>query len=182
MRIDFSGAAQSDTDRGGDRGDDGSVTVRRSDGTDADLHVAHRVDEDSFREHYGQVPRTFETFKERFDDRGPGWSSLWLAEFDGHPAGLLIGTKQFLDDENAGYVRTLGVQPDYRGRGIGRLLLQAYFTAARAEGREAVLLHVDVANVTNALALYESVGMRPVLQIDAWTKRTTVGRLADAHE
>ena len=38
-----------------------------------------------------------------------------------------------------------------------------------------MLLHVDLANVTNALGLYESVGMRPVLQIDAWTKRSPVG-------
>jgi hypothetical protein len=39
----------------------------------------------------------------------------------------------------------------------------------------AVLLHVDVANVTDALRLYESVGKRPVLTIDAWTKRSPVG-------
>ena len=33
-----------------------------------------------------------------------------------------------------------------------------------------MILHVDVANVTGALRLYESVGMRPVLEIDAWAK------------
>jgi hypothetical protein len=33
-----------------------------------------------------------------------------------------------------------------------------------------VLLHVDVANVTGALRVYESVGMRAVLEIDAWAK------------
>ena len=38
-----------------------------------------------------------------------------------------------------------------------------------------MLLHVDVANVTSALRLYESVGMRPVLEIDAWAKGERVG-------
>ena len=33
-----------------------------------------------------------------------------------------------------------------------------------------MLLHVDVANVTGALRVYESVGMRAVLEIDAWAK------------
>jgi hypothetical protein len=33
---------------------------------------------------------------------------------------------------------------------------------------------VDVANVTNALGVYESVGMRPILEVDAWAKRAPV--------
>ena len=37
-----------------------------------------------------------------------------------------------------------------------------------------MLLHVDVANVTGALRLYESVGMRAVLEIDAWAKGEAV--------
>ena len=53
-------------------------------------------------------------------------------------------------------------------------MLRQYFSTQYAEGRTGVLLHVDVANVTNALALYESVGMHPVLEIDAWAKRVPV--------
>jgi ribosomal protein S18 acetylase RimI-like enzyme len=51
-------------------------------------------------------------------------------------------------------------------------MLRDCFAAARRAGRKAVLLHVDVANVTGALRLYESVGMRAFLTIDAWTKRS----------
>ena len=54
-------------------------------------------------------------------------------------------------------------------------MLRDYFARARREGRTAVLLHVDVANVTGALRLYESVGMRAVLEIDAWAKGELVG-------
>ena len=84
----------------------------------------------------------------------------------------IVGTEHFVEDDNAGYVRSLGVLPAGRGRGVAKQLLHTYFAASQAAGRDAVLLHVDVANVTNALVLYESVGMRSVLQIDAWAKRT----------
>ena len=125
--------------------------MRRSDADDADLRLAHRLDEESFTEHYGQVAQDFDAFRKRFTEHGEGWSSLWLAELDGAPVGLLVGTQQFEEDEDAGYVRSIGVIPAGRGRGVAKALLRHYFSAAQAEGRGAVLLHVDVANVTNAL-------------------------------
>ena len=117
------------------------------------------------------MPRDFDRFRERFLEHGDGWSSLWLAELDGTPVGLLVGTRQFEEDDDAGYVRRLGVIPAGRGHGVAKALLRHYFSASQAEGRVAVLLHVDVANVTNALGVYSSVGMRPILEIDAWAKR-----------
>ena len=149
------------------------VVVRRSDAGEEDLRAAHDIDEKAFTEHYGHVPRTFEKFRERFEEQMAGWSALWLGDVDGTPAGLLIGTQQFVEEENAGYVRIVGVLRDARGRGLAKALLQTYFAAQQEDGRTAVLLHVDQGNVTNALGLYESVGMRAVLQIDAWTKRVT---------
>jgi mycothiol synthase len=147
------------------------VVVRRSDAADHDLGLALDIHEKAFTEHYGHVPRTFEKFREQFHEHGPEWSTLWIGDVDGQPAGLLIGTQQFVEEENAGYVRIVGVLPEARGRGLAKALLQTYFAAAREAGRTAVLLHVDQANVTNALGLYESVGMRSVLQIDAWAKK-----------
>ena len=147
------------------------VVVRRSDAGDDDLRLALDIHEKAFTEHYGHVPRTFEKFREQFHEHGDGWSSLWIGDADGQPAGLLIGTRQFAEEDNAGYVRIVGVLPEARGRGLAKALLQTCFAAAREDGRTAVLLHVDQANVTNALGLYESVGMRSVLQIDAWAKK-----------
>jgi len=150
------------------------VVVRRV--TDeADLRVAHDIDEESFLEHYGNVPIPFESWLERLTERGDDFSQVYLAYVDGAPVGLLISNRDFEQDDNAGYVRTLGVLPAGRGRGVGTALLRDYFARARAEGRSAVLLHVDVANVTSALRLYESVGMRVVLEIDAWGKGERVG-------
>jgi mycothiol synthase len=167
MRIDLDAPIESIADPAG-------VTVRQSVADEADLRLAHAIDEESFTEHYGEVAQDFETFGKRFAEHGDGWSRLWLAELDGEPVGLLVGTKQFEEDDDAGYVRRLGVIPAGRGRGVAKALLRHYFSVSRAEGRVAVLLHVDVANVTNAIGVYESVGMRPILEIDAWTKRSAV--------
>jgi mycothiol synthase len=167
MRIDFDGSV-------GEPPAVAGVKVRRSDAGEADLRVAHAIDEESFTEHYGEVTQDFDAFRKSFAERGDGWATLWLAELDGTPVGLLVGTRQFEEDEDAGYVRRLGVIPSGRGHGVAKALLRHYFSASQAEGRVAVLLHVDVANVTNALGVYESVGMRRFLEIDAWAKRAPV--------
>jgi ribosomal protein S18 acetylase RimI-like enzyme len=148
------------------------VVVRRV-SDEADLRRAHEIEEASFLEHYGNVPITFERWHQRLTRHGPDSAHAFLAEVDGEPVGLMITSRQFEPDEDAGYVRTLGVLPAARGRGVAKALLRDYFAAARRAGRKAVLLHVDVANVTGALRLYESVGMRPVLEIDAFAKGTS---------
>jgi mycothiol synthase len=167
MRIDFAGAVAEPQPVSG-------VTVRRSDADEADLRVAHAIDQESFTEHYGEVAQDFDEFRKKLAEHGDGWSTLWLAELDGTPVGLLVGTRQFEEDDDAGYVRRLGVIPSGRGHGVAKALLRHYFSASHGEGRVAVLLHVDVANVTNALGVYESVGMRPILEIDAWAKTVRV--------
>jgi ribosomal protein S18 acetylase RimI-like enzyme len=169
MRIDLPGREPTPEPRTG-------VVVRRSDAEDDDLRLALDIHEKAFTEHYGHVPRSFEKFREQFHAHGPDWSSLWIGDVDGEPAGLLIGTQQFVEEENGGYVRIVGVLPEARGRGLAKALLQTYFAAAEEDGRTAVLLHVDQGNVTNALGLYESVGMRSVLQIDAWAKKVSTAR------
>ena len=167
MRIDFVGPVAEPRPIPG-------VTVRRSDADEADLRVAHAIDQESFTEHYGEVAQDFDEFRKRFAEHGDGWSTLWLAELDGTPVGLLVGTRQFEEDYDARYVHRLGVIPSGRGHGVAKALLRHYFSTSQREGRAAVLLHVDVANVTNALGVYESVGMRPILEIDAWAKRAPV--------
>lgn len=167
MRIDFDGPVELSEPTA-------PVTIRRSTGSEDDLRLAHEIEEEAFIEHYGHVWRSFDRFRERFFEHGDSWCSLWLADLDGTPVGLLVGNQQFVEDDNAGYVRCLGVIRKGRGHGVAKALLRHYFAASQAEGRVAVLLHVDVANVTNALGVYESVGMRPILEIDAWAKRASV--------
>ena len=150
------------------------VRVRRTDMTEDDLRAAHRVDSAAFVEHFGYVPVDLDHYRQRLTEHGPGFTQLWLAEVDGAVAGLLVGSRRFEQEHDAGYVASLATLPSARGRGAGKALLRAYFAAEHAAGRSAVLLHVDVANVTGALAIYESVGMRPIETIDAWVKRVAL--------
>lgn len=174
MRVDFTGpvAAAGAPAEG--------VVVRRATRSTEDLRAAYTIGEESFLDHYSNVPVSFDTWLQRLDECGEDWSELWLADVDGEPAGVLVATRQFVEDENAGYVRTLGTLPRARGRGAATALLRHYFAEAAAGGRDAVLLHVDVSNVTGALRLYEAVGMRAVLTIDAWTKRVAAPAPAPA--
>ena len=52
---------------------------------------------------------------------------------------------------------SIGVETAWRGRGVGRALLQALVATARAEGHAALSLSVDARNAP-ALALYRSIG------------------------
>ena len=94
----------------------------------------------------------FDAFRERFTEHGDGLvaRSAWPSS-TATPVGLLVGTRQFEEDEDAGYVRTLGVAAR-RPRPRRRQGAAAGLLRRGAAGRpSAVLLHVDVANVTGAL-------------------------------
>jgi mycothiol synthase len=148
-----------------------SITIREVRADDeAGLRVAHEIAEESFVEHFGHVPVTFDAWRKHLTTYGEGWSKVWLADVDGAAVGVMVTTNQFVETDDAGYVRTLGTRTDARGKGVGTALLLDHFARAAADGRTAAILHVDVGNVTGALRLYESVGMRPVLEIDAWVK------------
>lgn len=136
--------------------------------------AAHTVLNTAFAEHFGFVAEPYEFWHETLDRRSTfDWSQLWVAELDGRAVGMLECNDQFADDENCGYVADLGVLPEARGHGIARYLLRHAFTIDLAAGRTGTILHVDSNNTTPALGLYESVGMRPILVIDAW-RRTVV--------
>jgi ribosomal protein S18 acetylase RimI-like enzyme len=52
---------------------------------------------------------------------------------------------------------SVGVAADWRGRGVGRALLDALVATARESGHDALSLSVDRRNAA-ALALYRSIG------------------------
>ncbi|MEP6695995.1 MAG: GNAT family N-acetyltransferase [Pseudonocardiales bacterium] len=135
------------------------------------LRAVHGVKEISFRGHFGTVPQTYEEWHDHYAARsGTDWSQVWLAELDDEPAGMLMATDSFVETDNAGYVHNLGVHPRARGRGVAKLLLRTAFAEMARRGRTGALLGVDTGNSTGALGLYESVGMRPTLEIDVWRK------------
>lgn len=58
-------------------------------------------------------------------------------------------------------VMTMGVLPDFRGRGLGRVLMSALIDVARLWGSERVFLEVRESNAA-AISLYENSGFEVV--------------------
>lgn len=150
------------------------VTIRLVDAeAEADLHLLHRLHEQSFVDHWHHTPREFDDWYERFDKAaGRDPSQWWIAAVDREPAGLLIGS-QSLAEINEGYVDTLGVLRAFRGRGVAKALLYHAFDEAARRGRTRVGLGVDSESPTGATGLYESVGMSVDKVVLAWQGTVT---------
>lgn len=64
-------------------------------------------------------------------------NTVFIAEIEGALVGFLVG---FLSqsDEKVGYIHFVGVHPDHRKAGIGRLLYHTFFDVCAAHGRSIV--------------------------------------------
>lgn len=89
---------------------------------------------------------------------GPPGGAFLLAQLDGHWAGC-VGVRPFR--ERTGEVKRLYARPETRGRGVGRALASGIVDAARRIGYARLLLDT-LPWMTEAVALYESLGFRPV--------------------
>ncbi len=122
----------------------------------------------AFADHWDHVERPYEEWLDYVTARAgndpDGW---WLLTVGGAPAAVCI-----IDESRAetgdGYIRSLSVLREFRGRGLAKLLLRRAFVRYRDRGRLGVQLGVDSESPTGANHLYESVGMRPHRVIDAW--------------
>lgn len=135
---------------------------------DETRRVIHRVDNESFSEHWGWADYPYDDWwgywQSRLSRDPQGW---WLLTVDGAPAAICLLDESRADREE-GYVAVLGVLKEFRGRGLAQLLLRRAFVHYRDLGRTATLLGVDATNTTGAVALYEKVGMRPVMVMEAY--------------
>ena len=89
----------------------------------------------------------------------------FIAELDGVAIGAAWARQFSPDEEPAFYVDghtpeiTIGVMPHHRGKGVGRILLNALMAAAARRG---VGLCLNVRHDNPARRLYERVGFRPM--------------------
>jgi ribosomal protein S18 acetylase RimI-like enzyme len=83
-------------------------------------------------------------------------STSLVAEDDGALAGFLIG---FLsqDRHDEGYIHFVGVSPEQRGRGVGRLLYERFFELCRRANRRWVRCAASPVN-TLSIAFHEAMG------------------------
>ena len=139
--------------------------------SDADWADWHAVLLGSFAEHWAFEAMSLRSFRESVAAEDDPELNRWrFGVLDGHRIGICQASGRFAT-EGGGWVRYLGVLPAARGRGIARFLLEHAFACYAADGRRWAGLSVDTENVSGALRLYESAGMRPWMQIDAYRQR-----------
>ncbi|GHG99826.1 GNAT family N-acetyltransferase [Streptomyces lanatus] len=133
---------------------------------EADRARVHALYQSSFAEHFDFQPRAYEQWLHDIDADALDWSLVWIVGTDDlGDAGFLISR----DDLAArGWIRSIGVVHEARGRGLAGLLLRQAFATFAARGREAVGLGVDTANPTGAPALYARHGMGVHYAVDTW--------------
>jgi ribosomal protein S18 acetylase RimI-like enzyme len=143
------------------------VSVRRGAFDDATQWTAHEVVLAAFRGQFGFVPRPHDEWIAHLEGNSTfAWSQLTLLEADGKAVAVRLCGDEFVDGENCGHLGMLAVVEEYRGRGLATFLLRDAFALDAAAGRAGTILHVDTNNPTQALRLYESVGMSPTLVMD----------------
>jgi hypothetical protein len=100
------------------------------------------------------VAQDFNAFRKRFTEHGDGWST-WLAELDGSPVGCswAPGSSKRTTTRAMSAARSRPRRTRARRR---KSVAAQLLLGLSGRGRVAVLLHVDVANVTNALGVYVS--------------------------
>jgi ribosomal protein S18 acetylase RimI-like enzyme len=145
--------------------------VRHED--DAEMRAFHQVLDAAFRDTPDYQPTSYETYRERLAALpGIDWDEWFVAEVDGAVVAVLQSAGEVAEMDE-GWVKNLGVIKEYRGRGLGRLLLQTAFHTYARKGRWAAGLGVDMTNPTGAYRLYDSVGMSPVYDADVYERQIT---------
>jgi mycothiol synthase len=128
--------------------------------------------EDTFAGHYSIDPQPFEAYQhdvlehERWDP-----SLVAFAEADGEAVGIVVG--EII--EEVGWIDDVGVRAAFRGRGVGRALLDHGFALLAGRGVKRIQLNVDSQNATGAIRLYERAGMTIRRSFDCYEKRLGPG-------
>jgi ribosomal-protein-alanine N-acetyltransferase len=135
-------------------------TVREA--VDADLLAVFRIEKASFPQ-----PWPFAAFERFVGDPG-----FLVAEVGPGVAGYVVADSMPNHGRPLGHIKDIAVHPDYRGAGIGSLLLDRALGVLAAEGARSVKLEVRESNDA-ARSLYEEFG---------FTHRKTVPRYYDDGE
>jgi ribosomal protein S18 acetylase RimI-like enzyme len=156
------------------------ITLRTFD-PETDLENVYRAVDESFRDHFGHVDEPFEEGLKRFKHFMTGYDgfdpTLWFIAMDRDQiAGICLCRDHAYEDEEVGYVNTLGVRRLWRKRGIGLALLRHAFGELYRRGKRKAGLGVDAENLTGALRLYENAGMHVHRAFDLFEKELRPGR------
>jgi len=96
-------------------------------------------------------------------EKSPRFSAegMFLAEWKGEPVGLVNGYIDKKREEKKGFIRELGVVPNFRRRGIGRKLVKTAIKSLKERGMETVEVWATE-QMENGRKLVESMGFKLV--------------------
>ena len=120
-----------------------------------DERAAYQLIEDAFNDWPDRQPSTFDDWAAGVVLR-PGFEP-WQLRLVCDAADTPVGASFLILSGDCGYVDTLAVRADQRGRGLARALLVDSFDVARLRGAQRSELSTD--SRTGALGLYLRVGM-----------------------
>lgn len=145
----------------------------------ADLLAVHRIEQASFPQ-----PWPYEAFDRHLD--APGFlvavdagaddadssgddpSDDSLSVIDSAPViGYVIGDLTTLHGRTIGHIKDIAVHPDYRGRGVGSMLLERALVRLAGEGTQTAKLEVRASN-DPAQSLYRRFGFDPLRTLDGY--------------
>jgi mycothiol synthase len=128
----------------------------------------HALDAASFAGAPDYAPESPEMFRREHLEAHDFAAGLSLvAEADDEAVAFLLARRR--EEEGAGFVAVLGVEPKYQRHGIGTALLQHAFAAFAAAGLRQAQLMVASDN-PRALRVYERAGMVVQLQFDIYER------------
>jgi ribosomal protein S18 acetylase RimI-like enzyme len=157
------------------------VTVRPLNHTDeAELRRFHATIEEAFRD-TDHSSTDYPTWRAQLAGETTVWDEWLVGEVDGEWAGVLRSSGTGAD-VNAGWVKALAVLRPYRRRGVGAALLRHAFAIYAAKGRTEAGLGVDMANPTQAVRLYQAVGMHPLYQANIYQREVRAAEPARGGE
>ncbi len=123
-------------------------------------HDAHRwlaQNNAAFADHPEQGAWSERQLDERLSEPWFDPSGFFLFEVDGRLAASCWTKVHELHPDRFGEIYVIAVHPDFRGRGLGRMMVLHGLNALRHKGVTSATLFVDESN-TAARALYESLG------------------------
>jgi mycothiol synthase len=119
-----------------------------------------RLQNRSFADSWGYNPNTTEEIEYTANATANARDMIFLAMYGDRPVGYhWMHIEQDEEGENRGRISMLGVDPEYRGKGIGRELVLAGLTNLKSRGLKVARLTVDSTNLA-AKSLYRSIGFR----------------------
>ena len=145
----------------------------RSFDVDTHAYLLYRAHEETFNDHWGHTPVSYEEWRHRVIERDDLDPALYFIAWD---KDQITGYALCRYRMGNGWVGTLGVRRPWRKRGLGLALLHHAFGEYHKRGDKVISLGVDAASQTGATRLYKKAGMQVAAEYVSYEKELRPGQ------